>query len=226
MRSRTRRRTAHGDPGQARSASRNRLLTCAPIRGAGDGNRTRTISLGICAIRAAIQPDLREGLPLSDRERPFVTGVNGTLMARRSCPAPGQMALRPSLSSVADLLFGWSGPSVAGCCRMSQAGLAGAVAVRVAVTSGKDRNQNSWHEFPARGPRAEGIHPARDRMTRRPHNHFVSEDLLPPSRGLSAGVSNLGPSISGQPQGSVVQIHSPAEVSAKSPHGASVYGRI
>jgi len=64
--------------------------------GAGDGNRTRTISLGICAIRAAIQPDLREGLPLSDRERPFVTEVNGTLMARRSCPAPGQMALRPS----------------------------------------------------------------------------------------------------------------------------------
>ncbi len=54
----------------------------------------RTVSLGICGIRAAIQPDLREGLPLSDRERPFVTGVNGTLMARRSGPAPGQMALR------------------------------------------------------------------------------------------------------------------------------------
>jgi len=56
----------------------------------------RTISLGICAVRPATQPDLREGLPLSDRERPFVTGVNGTLMARQSCLAPGWMALRPS----------------------------------------------------------------------------------------------------------------------------------
>jgi len=75
------------------------------------------------------------------------------------------------------------------------------------------------------GARAEGIHPARDRMTRRQHNHFVSEDLLPHSRGLSAGVANLSPSISGQPRGSVVR-HSPAEVSAKSPHRASVYGHI
>jgi hypothetical protein len=32
------------------------------------------------------------------------------------------------------------------------------------------------------------------------------------SRWLRRGVSNLGPSISGQPQGLVVQIHSPAEV--------------
>ena len=40
-----------------------------------------------------------------------------------------------------------------------------------------------------------GIHPARDRMSRRQHYHFVSEDLLPHSRGLSAGVSNLSPSI-------------------------------
>ena len=31
--------------------------------GAGDGNRTRTINLGICAIRAVVRPDLRSGCP-------------------------------------------------------------------------------------------------------------------------------------------------------------------
>jgi hypothetical protein len=44
-------------------------------RGAGDGNRTRTISLGICAILASTRPDLRCGVSVSDRERPLVTGV-------------------------------------------------------------------------------------------------------------------------------------------------------
>jgi hypothetical protein len=53
------------------------------LYGAGDGNRTRTISLGICAIRARHMPDLRGGLSVSDRKRPAFTGVNGTLMARR-----------------------------------------------------------------------------------------------------------------------------------------------
>jgi hypothetical protein len=53
-------------------------------RGAGDGNRTRTISLGINTIHAATRPDLRRRLPASDRERPLLTGVNGPLMARRS----------------------------------------------------------------------------------------------------------------------------------------------
>ena len=51
---------------------------------AGDGNRTGIISLGICAIRAAVRPDLRCGVSAGDRERPLVTRVNGTLMARRS----------------------------------------------------------------------------------------------------------------------------------------------
>jgi hypothetical protein len=51
--------------------------------GAGDGNRTRTISLGICAIRASTGLDLRSGLSVSDRERPRFTLVNGPLMARR-----------------------------------------------------------------------------------------------------------------------------------------------
>jgi hypothetical protein len=60
--------------------------------GAGDGNRTRTISLGSCAIRAVVRPDLRGGMSASDRERPLVTGVNGTLMARRAAVWPELMA--------------------------------------------------------------------------------------------------------------------------------------
>jgi hypothetical protein len=50
--------------------------------GAGDGNRTRTVSLGICAIRAVMRPGLRSRVSASDRERPLLAGVNGPLMAR------------------------------------------------------------------------------------------------------------------------------------------------
>ena len=57
-------------------------LTWAFAVGAGDGNRTRTISLGTCAIRAVSWPDLRGGLSVSDRGGPLFTGVNGPLMAR------------------------------------------------------------------------------------------------------------------------------------------------
>ena len=53
--------------------------------GAGDGNRTRTISSGSCAIRACRCPELRRTLSLSDRGRPLFTRVNGTLMARGLC---------------------------------------------------------------------------------------------------------------------------------------------
>ena len=42
-----------------------------------DGNRTRTISLGISTVRASHRPGLRFGVSASDRERPLVTGVNG-----------------------------------------------------------------------------------------------------------------------------------------------------
>ena len=37
-------------------------------------------------------PDLRGGVSASDRERPLVTGVNGTLMARRIVVRPAPMA--------------------------------------------------------------------------------------------------------------------------------------
>ena len=51
--------------------------------GAGDGNRTRTISLGICAVSAVTQPGLRCELSVSVRERSLFTEANGPLMARR-----------------------------------------------------------------------------------------------------------------------------------------------
>ena len=46
--------------------------------------------------RAFTCPELRSWLSASDREIPVFTGVNGTLMARRSWTAPCLMALRPS----------------------------------------------------------------------------------------------------------------------------------
>jgi len=42
------------------------------------------ISLGICAIPAVMPSELREGLYVSVRQVPLLTGVNGPLMARRS----------------------------------------------------------------------------------------------------------------------------------------------
>jgi hypothetical protein len=47
-------------PGTTEAQARTAVLTWAFIMGAGDGNRTRTISLGIGpihAVRAADQPD-------------------------------------------------------------------------------------------------------------------------------------------------------------------------
>jgi hypothetical protein len=63
---------------QTREAARAAKSICR----AGDENRTRTISLGICAIRPVRWPDLRGGVSASDRERPLVTGTNGPLMAQ------------------------------------------------------------------------------------------------------------------------------------------------
>jgi hypothetical protein len=59
-------RHLRGGRAQDGSQARKAFVTWLSFR-AGDGNRTRAISLRICA----------------DRERPLVTGVNGPLMARR-----------------------------------------------------------------------------------------------------------------------------------------------
>ena len=55
-------------------------------------------------------PDLRVGVSASDRERPLVTGVNGTLMARR-------IVVRPALMAAA-----WSFPVLLDSCRPSGRG--------------------------------------------------------------------------------------------------------
>jgi len=52
------------------------------LLGAGDGKRTRTISLGICLVIAVRVAELRIGVPASDRGCPPFTTANGTLMAR------------------------------------------------------------------------------------------------------------------------------------------------
>jgi hypothetical protein len=56
--------------------------------GAGDENRTRTISLGIRPIHALDRPDLGNRHTASDRHGPWGTGVNGPPMARGPM-APG-----------------------------------------------------------------------------------------------------------------------------------------
>ena len=48
--------------------------------GADDGNRTRTISLGICPATAARAAELPIRVPTSDRVRPSFTGANGTFI--------------------------------------------------------------------------------------------------------------------------------------------------
>ena len=87
------------------AAPGNQRPSCAFSLGAGDGNRTRTISLGICAIRAAVRLDLRCRVSASDRDRPLVTGVNGPLMARRT-------VVRPTLVAAS-----WSSPVLLDSCR-------------------------------------------------------------------------------------------------------------
>jgi hypothetical protein len=69
-----------------RPASGNLRGSCGFSMGAGDGNRTRTVSLGICRVQALSGPDLRCGVSASDRDCPLVTGVNGPLMARICSP--------------------------------------------------------------------------------------------------------------------------------------------
>jgi hypothetical protein len=56
--------------------------------GAGDENRTRTISLGSTATTAANGLDLPVQMSASGRGYPLVTLANGPLMARRSCTDP------------------------------------------------------------------------------------------------------------------------------------------
>jgi len=77
-------RKTNDDPHEVSERAREARSDLRLDVGAGNGNRTRTISLGICAIRACHMADLRRGVSASDRERPLGTGLNGLLMARRA----------------------------------------------------------------------------------------------------------------------------------------------
>jgi hypothetical protein len=84
------------------------MLTWAIACGAGDENRTRTISLGSGAITAARGADLAYLQVPSDRGCPLVTLVNGTLMARPSRADLAQSGLlRVPCSSPVLLVAAW-----------------------------------------------------------------------------------------------------------------------
>src|SRR5215510_8187885 len=74
----------HHDEGhKAENYAADERLHIGAGDGAGDGNRTRTISLGIRQIRVPDRPELGSRCTASDRHRPCDTGVNGPPMARR-----------------------------------------------------------------------------------------------------------------------------------------------
>jgi hypothetical protein len=95
------------------------LLTMAYGRREAEPYRFRTVSLGICAIRAAIRSELQGGLSVSDRERPVFTGVNGTLTARRFCPWTALMAFGLSAFKRGRYRVGTGLAGVLRCCRAS-----------------------------------------------------------------------------------------------------------
>jgi hypothetical protein len=59
-------------------------MTWAYVVGAGDENRTRTISLGSCTVPAAQGADLATLGAGSTRGRPLITLADGTAISRRS----------------------------------------------------------------------------------------------------------------------------------------------
>jgi hypothetical protein len=75
------------------------VLTWVFAMRAGDGNRTRTTSLGSVGNSAVTGADLAVGVLASDRCCPLFTLANGTLMARTSARPPqadsGAHLLRP-----------------------------------------------------------------------------------------------------------------------------------
>ncbi len=53
--------------------------------------KKRMVRLGICPVRPYMSADLRRDRSASDRETPLITGVNGTLMARRGDCRPARI---------------------------------------------------------------------------------------------------------------------------------------
>ena len=78
-------------------------VSWAGMMGAGDGNRTRTVSLANQQIGASDRPDLDIRCTASDRQGPCDTRVNGPPMARGSMTLSGpieRLALRNCLLPV------------------------------------------------------------------------------------------------------------------------------
>jgi hypothetical protein len=80
-----------------RTDPRTRRRSCIGPNWAGKRVRCyrlgHAVSLGICALRAVERPDLRSEVSASDRDRPLLTGANGTLMARQTGVRPALMAV-------------------------------------------------------------------------------------------------------------------------------------
>src|SRR6516164_9474171 len=76
--------------------------------GAGDGNRTRAISLGIRQIRVPDGPDLGTRCTVSDRRRPYDTGANGPPMAHALIARRRVVLTTGSLGYSARSAGGWS----------------------------------------------------------------------------------------------------------------------
>ncbi len=93
----TRRVSAPSSIRPYRTDPRTRRQSCIGRTGRARGSRGyrlgHAVSLGICAVRADMSPDLRGGLAVSVRDRPLVTGVNGTLMARRHLVRPAPISV-------------------------------------------------------------------------------------------------------------------------------------
>lgn len=86
-----------------RPASQDReagLLICGNKSGADDGNRTRVLSLGTSVITLESGPDLRTSMCAGCRCWPWLTALNGPLMARsRRLLLHLVLSVRPSRSS-------------------------------------------------------------------------------------------------------------------------------
>jgi hypothetical protein len=73
---------ARNAPGTTMAQARDTVSDLGLHIGAGDGNRTRTISLGIQQIGVSDLTDLGTRHTVGDRDVPFDTGANGPPMAR------------------------------------------------------------------------------------------------------------------------------------------------
>jgi hypothetical protein len=98
-------RSADGGSGTSRRRARRPGARPHPV--------FRTVSLGICTIRLDVLPDLLDGPPVGDRERPEATAANGPLMARGRW---GELRITSVFRCVARGPRAWPSFMFAACC--------------------------------------------------------------------------------------------------------------